>query len=570
MHFSMMMLCNPEIAQAFYQFHMLLQSQVNHVPPDTARIARAALRDPNPYLQLRDFLGSVFDDEMFANLFPERGQPAAAPWSLALVTIMQFAEGLSDREASEAVRTRIDWKYLLGLELIDPGVHYSILSRFRDRLIDGHAEMQLLERLLDKCKLLGLLRAGSDARTDSTHILSSVRKLNRNELVGETLRAAFNVLSNVDPRWVMANMDGSWYLKYARRFGYPREILSQEALEASAEEIGRDGTALLENIWREGAPEYLRSLPAVQTLRQCWIAQFWMDNGVLRWRHAGNLPPAPNRIDSPYDTEARYCVKRSTEWVGYKIHLTEMCSPGSPHLITNVETTNAHSPDAAHVARCQDELASRGLLPSRQFVDGSYMGSQIALESRRLHNVELIGPVKQNWHHAQVESGFDLSAFKIDWDGQFAICPQGKKSTGWWSATGHTGRVSVHTKFSRSDCAKCSVNQLCTKNGTKNPRKLAFLPREEHEWLASSRIEQRTPEWKQLYNRRAGIESTISQGVRSVGMRRSRYRGLSKTHLQSVAVACAINLQRLSDFWAGDLPAPTRVSAFASLGQRIT
>jgi transposase len=146
---------------------MLQPSGASFVPPDTVRIARAALSDPNPYMQLRDNFGSVFNDEMFVHLFPERGQPAAVPWRLALVTIMQFAVGLSDRDASEAVRTRIDWKYLLGLELSDPGFHYSILSRFRDRLIDGRAEVRLLERLLEKCKSSGLLRAGGDARTDS-------------------------------------------------------------------------------------------------------------------------------------------------------------------------------------------------------------------------------------------------------------------------------------------------------------------------------------------------------------------------------------------------------------------
>jgi hypothetical protein len=113
--------------------------------------------------------------------------------------------------------------------------------------------------------------------------------------------------------------------------------------------------------------------------------------------------------------------------VGYKVHLTEFCSPGSPHLITNIETTHAHTPDAAHVARCQDDLAQRNLLPRRQFVDGSYIGSQIALESQKRHNIELVGPAKQNWHRHQVESGYDLSAFKIDWNGHFAICPRAKR-----------------------------------------------------------------------------------------------------------------------------------------------
>jgi hypothetical protein len=149
-------------------------------------------------------------------------------------------------------------------------------------------------------------------------------------------------------------------------------------------------------------------------------------------------------------------VKRSTEWVGFKVHLTEVCSLGLPHLITNVDTTAAHMADAAHVARGQDELARRELLPRRQLVDGSYIGSQLVLESRDKHDIELVGPAKQNSHHTRVQSGYDLSGFKIDWEERFAICPQGKKSTGWWTDKSPTGRVSIHTKFSRTDCAKCS------------------------------------------------------------------------------------------------------------------
>jgi transposase len=274
---------------------------------------------------------------------------------------MQFAEGLSDRDAADAVRTRIDWKYLLGLELTDTGFDHSILSRFRDRLIDGHAEMLLLERLLEKCRDLGLVRGRSDVRTDSTHIVASIRNMNRSELVGETLRPTLNVLATVDPKWLSSNVATAWYLKYAKRFesgGHPRTKKSSVAV---AEEIGRDGMALLKSIWSEEAPPYLRSLPAAETLRRCWVSQFFSDNGVLHLRHAGSLPPSPTRIDTPYDLDARYGVKRSTEWVGFKVHLTEICSLGVPHLITNVDTTAAHLPDAAHVARGQEELAAMPL-----------------------------------------------------------------------------------------------------------------------------------------------------------------------------------------------------------------
>ena len=236
---------------------------------------------------------------------------------------MQSSVRLSDRDAAEAVRIRIDCKYLLGLELSDSGFDYSILSRFRDRLIEGHAEMSLLDRFLDKCKSLGMLRDRSDMRTDSTHVVASIRNMNRSELVGETLRATLNVLSTADPQWMAANVDASWYLKYARRFGYP---IKRNYHRCGGRNRTRWHSIACKNLVGR-TPLYMRSLPAVEILRQCWISQFWTDNGVLRWRHAGNLPPVPLRIDSPFDVEARYSIKPSTEWIGYKVHITEICSP---------------------------------------------------------------------------------------------------------------------------------------------------------------------------------------------------------------------------------------------------
>ncbi len=149
------------------------------VPPSTAAVARAAFPRGNPYLRLRDALGTVFSDAQFAPLFPSRGQPAETPWRLALVTVLQFAENLSDRRAAEAVRGRIDWKYLLGLELTDPGFDASVLSEFRSRLVTGGAEALLLDTLLALCREHKLLVAGGRQRTDSTHVLGAVRALNR-------------------------------------------------------------------------------------------------------------------------------------------------------------------------------------------------------------------------------------------------------------------------------------------------------------------------------------------------------------------------------------------------------
>jgi transposase len=141
---------------------------IGPIPEETARIARAAFPKGHQYLRLRDELGTIYDDARFAALFPAHGRPAEAPWRLALVTVLQFAEGLTDRQAADAVRDRLAWKYLLGLELTDTGFDFSILSDFRARLVAGGAEGHLLDALLDCCKAAGLIRPRGAQRTDST------------------------------------------------------------------------------------------------------------------------------------------------------------------------------------------------------------------------------------------------------------------------------------------------------------------------------------------------------------------------------------------------------------------
>ena len=158
-------------------------------------------------MRMRDELGPVFADGDFADLFPQRGRPVVAPWRLALVTVMQFAENLTDRQAADAVRARLDWKYALSLELTDPGFDFSILSEFRGRLLGGGAEDRLLGRMLELFAEKGLVEGGGRQRTDATHVVGAVRGLNRLEIVGETLHAALNVLAQIAPAWLSAHVD---------------------------------------------------------------------------------------------------------------------------------------------------------------------------------------------------------------------------------------------------------------------------------------------------------------------------------------------------------------------------
>src|SRR4051812_44367883 len=270
----------------------------------TARVARAAFPKGNPYLRLRDELGPVFRDGDFADLYPRRGQPALPPWRLALVTVMQFAEDLSDRRAADAVRGRIDWKYALGLELEDPGFDFSVLSEFRGRLTAGGAERLLLDEMLEACKARGLLTARARQRTDSTHVLAATRDLNRLELVGETLRATVNALATVPPEWLRLRVPPEWFDRYPARVEETRLPKGQEARSAHAEVIGGDGYRLLDALRGDAAASWLWQVPAVEVLRRVWLTQFYVDDGRVCWRTAADLAPAGPRVNTPFHAGA--------------------------------------------------------------------------------------------------------------------------------------------------------------------------------------------------------------------------------------------------------------------------
>jgi transposase len=240
------------------------------VPDETARVARAAFPKGHPYLTFRDALGTIFQDEDFAALFPAWGQPGLPPWRLALVTIMQFRENLADRQAAEAVRARIDWKYLLSLELTDPGFDFSVLSEFRDRLLAGSAAELLLDKLLERCCAVGLLKARGQQRTDSTHVLAAIRVLNRLELVAETLRAALNAVATVAPDWLQAVTPLAWYERSSRRIEESRLPKDTAAREAYAQMVGEDGFHFLDALEAPDAPQEARELPVIATLRRTW------------------------------------------------------------------------------------------------------------------------------------------------------------------------------------------------------------------------------------------------------------------------------------------------------------
>jgi transposase len=534
------------------------------VPAETARVARAAFRRGHPYLKLRDECGTFFQDEAFAALFSPVGPPALAPWRLALVTLLQYAEGLSDEQAAEAVRGRIEWKYLLSLPLEDEGFDASVLCEFRQRLVEGQAEALLFDTLLAAFRERKLVKERGKQRTDSTHVLAAIRRLNRLELVGETMRLTLEALAVTAPEWLQAHADPAWWERYARPFSDFRRARSATEREALATAIGQDGVTLLTALEATDAPPEARALPEVTLLRRVWEQQYVREGARLRWRPEEALPPAAERIVSPHDPEARAGKKSSQWWMGYKMHLTETCDAGLPRLITDVQTTPAPVDDAQVLPAIQAALARRGVLPATHLVDGAYTETQRRLESERRYGVTLVGPPQRNtsWQ-ARAGHGFATEDFTVDWEHRVATCP-GKKQSISWQEKEDDGRPVVKVRFGEGACRECPLRSRCTRSQTAG--RLLTLPSEEvYRALQAAREREGTAAYARLYDARAGIEGTHSQAVRRCGVRTCRYVGETKTHLQHVLTAAAINLVRVGEYLMGREPAQTRATRFAQL-----
>lgn len=478
---------------------------------------------------------------------------------------MQFCEGLSDRQAADAVRARLDWKYALALPLEDPGFDASVLCEFRSRLIAGKAERLLFDTLLTLLRDQGLVKARGAQRTDSTHVLAAIHALNRLELLGETLRHALNRLAIIAPEWLVSWVPPAWFDRYSKQISDYRLPASQAERTRLAEQIGMDGRTLLTMVHATTAPMWAREVPAVETLKQVWQQQYQEvpSSEPMRLRPAEKLPPASALICSPYDPEARYRRKRDTEWVGYAVHLTESCDDALPHVLTDVETTVATGTDNQMTNTIHTRLAEHQLTPSEHDVDAGYVTAEHLVSSQQ-QGTDLVGPVNedQSWQ-ARAGEGFGAAAFRIDWKAQQATCPHGKTSARWQPYQDSDKHDVVWIRWASADCGACPVHSTCVK--TPRPRALMIRPQAEHEALQAARARQHTEVFKEQYQRRAGSEGTINQGVQMGALRRSRYIGLAKTTLLHLLIGAAMNLVRIAA-WLADRPrAGTRRSPFAAL-----
>jgi len=332
--------------------------------------------------------------------------------------------------------------------------------------------------------------------------------------------------------------------------------------------MGEDGRVLLRAIYAADAPTWLHTVPAVETLRRMWIQQYVMVDDTLHWRtDQDGVPPSSLFLSSPYDVDAHYGKKHTTLWVGYKVHLTEACDDDQPRLITHVETSGAATADGDVTPTIHQALSDKALLPALHIVDTGYLDAALLVQSKHNFGVDLVGPTRQDYRwQARAGQGFDAAAFAIDWEAKTATCPAGRTSISWSPAIDRRDNAVVKIKFSTSYCRACVSRPHCFHSQAKYPRRMITI-RSQAQYVAlrDARKRETTRGYREEYDRRAGIEATMSQGIRAFGLRRCRYIGLAKTYLQHVLTAAAINFVRVSEWVDGTPLAKTRRSTFTAL-----
>jgi transposase len=478
------------------------------MPDETAAVGKALLAEDSAYRLIGEKLFSKFHEQDFVNLYATEGKPGLSPVILAFVTVFQFMEKLPDRQAAESLRMRIDWKYALHLPLAYEGFDYSVLSEFRDRLLNHQAEGMVFERLVQEFRAMGLIKGGGRQRTDSLAMLTHVRWLSRLELVVETLRLAVGAALQADRGWTEKLIPPSWEERYGERFVMQRH--RKEEWAEHDQHVGEDGQWFLAHVEGEGAPAELRSLPEVQVLKTVWAQQFRETQGKIMYQ-AGSTYDGHTQIQTPHDPQARYSRKRIQEWVGGKVQVTETDEEGYPHLITDVAGTCSSQTDFEALPEIQQRLIMRQCVPGKQYVDSAYIsGPNLATSTE--HGIDLIGPAylvvsKQS----KIPNGITTDQFVIEVEKETATCPGGVTTSpdyGW--------KGKIRFRFPDEVCAACGLRVYCC-TGKKGRTLCVGLT---YPLLQEARQRQKTEAFQEDYHKhRSGVEGCLSALVRGNGMR---------------------------------------------------
>lgn len=479
--------------------------------------------------------------ELAACYCANNGRVAIEPVLLLGISLLQFLDGLPDRAAVEMLRYHAGWNFALNRQLGDELFHPTTLVNFRQRLIDNDLSAVAFRSILDGLVQTGLVPRRSRQRLDSTQIFGKVSRMSRLECVRETLRLALLELESVCGKQKPQFWPVLWERYVQSNLDYRVEV---SVLEQKMKRAGSDAWLLLQ--WVENQAATSGKGEQVRLLRKVWEENFQVDDAGQAQQQASQPAGA---VHNPHDPEAQWAAKglgkNRKEHVGYKVQVAESIvsdnvAKGEPtaNFITAMVTQPAIGSDDAGLPLVEAEQQSMGLdKPSQLYVDGAYISAE-RLAKAQEEGRELIGPAQAA---PRKEGRFSVEDFAIDVEGRKAICPSGKENTQCSRLEEEsTGKATFRFEWSYH-CHDCPLRQQCL---GKDQRHRTVVVGEHHTVLQARRQEQKTEAFKVRVRRRNAIEGTQSELVRGHGLRRARYRGLSKMRLQNYFVGAACNIKR--------------------------
>jgi transposase len=479
---------------------------------------------------------------------PDNGRVALEPVLLLGVSVLQYLEGVPDRQAVELLHYHAGWNFALNRQLGDAGFHPTTLVNFRQRLV-GHDLSRLgFEAVLEALVAVGLAARQSRQRLDSTQMFGRISRMNRLDCVRESLRLALEELAS---RLTPAQRPAWWASLWERYVESQADYrASLETLARKLGEAGTDAQQVLGWLATTAAQEWAGGTQA-QLLARVFGEQFEVVAAT------GALQPKPkeqlgtDRVFNPHDPDATYAVKgtgeHKKEHVGYKVQVAEtvteaVLAPGEPtgNFITGMVTQTGRESDEEGARKMAQEQREMGLdKPPVQYVDAAYISTQQLMEAAA-EGRELIGPAPG----AAVPEAprFGTDHFDIQVEQRQATCPAGQANSQCSRLEEQaTGRVSYRFEWSTETCTTCPLRQKCLK--AEQPHRTLTVS-EHHTVLQQRRREQKTEPFKQRMKHRNAIEGTQSELVRAHGLRRARYRGLPKVKLQNYFIGAACNIKR--------------------------
>lgn len=475
----------------------------------------------------------------------ENGRSAVEPVLMLGVSLLQYVEGVPDRQAVELLKYHAGWNFALNRQMGDGLFHPTTLVNFRQRLLEHDLSPVGFRMVLEALIQAGLVSRQSRQRLDSTQMFGRVSRMSRLDCVRETLRLALQELEGV----VAAEArPGCWAGLWERYVENQRDYrLSAESLTRKLAQAGADAYQLLE--WLRSQAQWAQGEQA-QLLARVFGEHFEVLAGAAEPQVKGQEQLASARVRNPHDPEATYASKghgsHRKEHVGYKVQVAEtvneaVLAPGEPtgNFIVGITTHAAHESDHAGAQKMAAEQAALGLeKPPVQYVDSNYVsGQQLALAAAE--GRELIGPAPGT----PGDNGglFTTDQFRVQVEARQAVCPAGQTNTQCTrTCREQTGKVSFRFAWT-THCAACGLRQQCIQPQQEYRQ---VIVGEHHTALQARRQEQRTVAFKQRMKHRQAIEGTQSELVRAHGLRRARYRGLAKAKLQNYFIGAACNLKR--------------------------